>query len=244
MKYTRYDMKRKKSNNMVFGATLLLTLIFALIIGTLVSKIVFKESPIGEGTVKSPVNTEQSEKAVDAAKNNNESKKNVKYIAIQGGMFSKSEGVEQTKTKLSDFGNPFTIAEEKGTRVILGVYKEEEALNIMKTLSDKGVANSKVSFEVNLANKEACDELITGMINAELDVLLKLTDKQTKSYKTNDLKAWCEENSKNVNEKSKNISILNEVKAHINSLPAELGKDKANECYAFIYNTLKKLTGK
>lgn len=168
----------------------------------------------------------------------------MKFIGIQGGLFSQSENIQQSKNILSNYGIPFTVTEEKGTRVILGIYSEEKALNIIKILNENNIDNSKINFEINLIKNDACDEVIAELLNAEINILNEVSNKDTKSIKTNDLKAWCEENTKKVDNKSKNFTILNEIKTNINGMPNELGKDKVSEYYVFIYNTLKKLNGK
>lgn len=241
MKYTRYDIKRKRNNNFIFTITLISTLVFALLIGTLISKIIFRDSNfnLDKEVVK---NTESSSSESSAVDEKEVTKTGIKYIAIQGGLFSKSEYLEEAKKRLSDYGIPFTIPEEKGTRVIVGIYSEEQAQNVIKTLNDNGIDNSKINFQVNFIKDDACDEIIKELLNAEIDILTKVSDKNTKSYKVSDLKAWCEENAKKAEGSSKNYDILNEIKTHINGMPDELGKDKVAEYYVFIYNTLKKLT--
>ncbi|SKA75281.1 hypothetical protein SAMN05428976_10297 [Clostridium sp. USBA 49] len=239
MKYTRYDIKRKKNNNFIFGITLISTLIFALIIGTLISKIIFKNSSLNEKIFKIDNSTNVSNAITEK-----EEKNSLKFIGIQGGLFSQSENIQQSKNILSNYGIPFTVTEEKGTRVILGIYSEEKALNIIKILNENNIDNSKINFEINLIKNDACDEVIAELLNAEINILNEVSNKDTKSIKTNDLKAWCEENTKKVDNKSKNFTILNEIKTNINGMPNELGKDKVSEYYVFIYNTLKKLNGK
>lgn len=237
MKYTRYDMKRKKNRSFTFVLTFLSTLAFAVIIGTIISKFFFSDSNLKEVVPKAEGN------AVDVVKKEGE-KKTVKYVVVQGGVFTKSENAEAVKKILSAYGNPFTVTEQKGTRVLLGIYKEEHGLNVMKMLNEKSVDNSKITFEMNISNNDASDEQIAAIISAEIDVLTPLADANTKSIKTEELKKWCSSEIKEVDKNSKNITILNELKAHINALPDELGKDKASECYIFLYNTLKKITGK
>lgn len=241
MKYTRYDIKRKKSNNFIFGFIMISTLVFAFLIGTIISNIVFKNTDINGVSVLPEKN--QSSSAKDVSNKIENGKKTIKYIVVQGGMFSKSEYLEAAKKNLGAYGNIFTVKEEKGTRVLLGVYTEEEGTAFMKTLSDKGVGNSKITFEVSIDSNNACDEEIIAIINAELDILTKLKDYNAKYYKTEDIKKWCDALEK-VDDSSKNIAVLNEAKAHIKNMPSKLPKDKVPEYYTFIYNLLKKFTSK
>lgn len=235
MKYTRYDMKRRRNSNSVFGVILFSTLIFAFIIGTLIYSLLLKNINFNDVLPKPNTNVVENMK-------NNVEKKNVKYIVIQHGMFTKAENIEQGKNKLNSFGNPFTVQDEKGTRVLLGIYSEEESLKIIKILNDNGIENSKMVFEIDVANS-LCEEEISAIISAELDILTKLSDKNIKSIQTEDLKKWCSE-LKEVEKTSDNVSVLNELKSHISNLPKELIKEKTPEYYDFIYKTLKKLNFK
>lgn len=233
MKYTRYDMKRKSNSNLLLIVVLLSTLIFAFLIGTVVSNVILKNSnKIKEGIKPNNV--------VDVV-NSNETKK-IKYIAVQGGMFKESGNVDKAKNTLSAYGNPFTIQEQNGTRVLLGIYSEEQGLNMMKQLTEKNIENSKMIFEIN-SSGSPCDEAIAAAIGAELEVLSKLSDKEIKSIKSSSLKEWLS-SLQEIDKSSKNIELLQEVKAHINALPSEIEKDKAPEYYSFLYSFMKKLSSK
>jgi hypothetical protein len=234
MKYTRYDMKRKNNSNLLLIVVLLSTLVFAFLIGTVVSNVLLKDSSKIKDGIK-PNNV------VDVVNNNNETKK-IKYIAVQGGMFKESGNVDKAKNTLSAYGNPFTIQEQNGTRVLLGIYSEEQGLNMMKALTEKNIENSKITFEINTSSSP-CDEAIAAAISAELEVLSKLSDKEIKSIKSSDLKEWLS-SLQEIDKSSKNIGLLEEVKAHINALPSEIEKDKAPEYYSFLYSFMKKLISK
>ncbi|ERI90106.1 Occlusion-derived virus envelope protein E25 [Clostridiales bacterium oral taxon 876 str. F0540] len=236
MKYTRYDMKRKKNGNLSFIIVMLSTVIFAFIIGTAVFNLLFKNTAMNEPSPK------PSSGAVQVSKTNE--KAVVKYIAVQHGLFQKQEYLEPGKNKLVPYGNPFTINEDqKGTRIFLGIYNEDEGLKAIKTLTDKGIDNSKMIFEINTASNP-CDEEISAVIDAELTILTKLSDNNVKSIPTEELKKWCSTEVKEADQNSKNINILKELKQHVNSLPKEITRDKVSECYVYIYNILKKINNK
>ncbi|MCM0648967.1 hypothetical protein NBE98_11340 [Clostridium swellfunianum] len=234
MKYTRYDMKRKNNGNLVLGLVLFSTLVFAFLIGTVVSNVFLKNSARKDEVIK-PQN------AVDVA-NKTEIKGKVKYIAVQGGKFREAPGVEKTKNALSTYGNPFTIQDPDGTRVLLGIYSEEEALSKIKLLTENNIDNSKMIFELG-GSGDACDEAIAAAIGAELDVLSKLSEKDVQSVNSSEIKEWLK-GLKDVDKNSKNFALLEELKAQINGLPEKLEKEKAPEYYSFLYGYMKKLAGK
>lgn len=235
MKYTRYDIKKRRGNNFFFGAILIATLIFALIIGTIASKILFKSSVLQYDSNKEPNN------AINVSKPNSGSseKKIVKYIAVQGGVYKNSSGAEAVRNSLMEYGSPFTVEDDKGIRVILGIYNEENGLNKIKALGEKNISNAKVNFEINVSNN--CDSVITAIISNELDILIKLDDKSVKYIETEKFKEWVA-SFEEVEKDSKNYNILTDLKAHVNSLSKEITKDMAAENYKFIYGQLKKLS--
>lgn len=236
MKYTRYDMKRKRNGNFTFVFIMAATLIFAFVIGTAIFNLLFKNAAVNEVIPK------PSKSASEVTKTSEKSI--VKYIAVQHGMFLKQENIEQGKNKLVPYGNPFTISEDqKGTRIFLGIYNEAEGIKAIKTLTDKGIENSKMTFEINTA-LSPCEEEISAVIDAELTILSKLSDNNIKSIPTEELKKWCSTEVKEVDKNSKNINVLNELKEHVNGLPKEISKDKVPECYVYIYNVLKKINNK
>jgi hypothetical protein len=235
MKYTRYDIKRKNNNNFIFGFVLIGTLVFAFLIGTVISNIFIKNSTIGD------LPEQPKENAAEVVRVD-ENKKNIRYVAVQGGVFSKPENAEVVKNTLSEVGNPFTVLDTKGTRVFLGIFKEENALEAIKVLNEKTIPNSKLLFDIEV--KDNCDYAITEILSAELDILSKLADKNIKSIQTEELKKWCAEELKEVDSNSKNAAVFNSLKEHINSLPMELEKNKTSEIYTYIYDTLKKMVQK
>jgi hypothetical protein len=232
MKYTRYDIRKKRSNHLALGFVLIGAIVFTFLVGTFISKIFTQDSGDALESVK-PQETSVNQN------NNAVSRKSVKYIAVQGGMFEKAENIDRSKTSLAAYGNPFTIPEQNATRVFLGIYNEEEGMKTINMLKEKNIESSRMVFELNTANNP-CNEEIAAIISAELEILSKLNDKTIKSIQTEDLKKWMSSLAE-VDKNSKNISLLNELKTHITNLPKELEKSKVSECYTFIYNTIKKV---
>jgi hypothetical protein len=108
----------------------------------------------------------------------------------------------------------------------------------MKLLTEKGIENSKMSFSID--SSDNCDDEIVEIINANIQILTKLSEQNVKSIQTDSLKSWCA-SLKAVDKGSRNIMILDDLKLYINSFPKELTKEKAVENYVYLYNTLKKM---
>ena len=221
MKYTRYNLKRKNKKGITFVVVVFFTLILSILIGALMLK-------------GSPASNNIANKKLVPIKN----KSAIKYIAIQGGLYKVKEYADETLKILSSYGNPFIITEkDKTMRVLLGVYSEEEATKQMKILLDKGVDNSKMTFEI--PQSDLCDVEIMEIINGYFQIISNASDKKVSSVFTADFKKWCLE-LKEVDSSSKNIATLKDLKSNVNTLPKELSKDKISGLYIYIYNTLQK----
>jgi len=233
MKYTRYDLKRKNTDGIWFATVFIGILLLAFFIGTIVSKVVYRNNNNDTVNTVKPSGVKEIQKpAGDGGR--------VKFIAIQGGMYKVKENADTMKNTLAEYGNPFIISEQdKAMRVFLGIFTEEETVKRVKELTDKSVANSKMTFEVN-NNNDSMAEII-AIINGNIQVLTKLTDKTVQSVKVEEFKKWCED-LKAVDKSSSNYNELNELKEYVRNLPKEISREKAAENYVFIYNLLKKLT--
>lgn len=241
IKYTRYDLKRKRKDNVIFFIILIMILILSFLIGSIFFKIFIKDSSMikTEGkAIETKVNDTNINNKNETSKDSIVSKTSFKYVVIQGGMFGNETGVEKTKSQLSSYGNPFVINDSKYKRVFLGVYTEEGSKVVINTLNTNKVSNSTMKFEIKADN--LCDMEISELLNGYIQVLGKLSEKNVKAIQTQDFKNWCK-SLEAVDEKSSNIKILNELKDKVGKLPNELSKDKASENYTFIYSILQKM---
>lgn len=240
MKYTRYDLKRKNGNK-VFIFIMLLIFVLAFVFGTVIFKVIMRNSggvSTGNTDISNISETKNSTKATDGTNSNS---KVIKFVAVQGGIYKNKENVEAERSILNQYGTPFNIIEDNKTRVFLGIYVESQGEQVMKSLTEQKIDNSKMLFTINTS--DLCDAEIAEIINANIQILNKLGEKNVKAVQTDDLKKWCTSLNK-VNSNSKNISVLNEIKDHVNKMPKEITKDKAAENYEYIYVILKKINSK
>lgn len=237
MKYTRYDLKRGKDNR-TFFTVIFLVLILAFIFGTIIFKL-FIKSPISSNANNNDVtqisNNKDKSKPSDSMSNN----QSTNFIAVQGGIYKSKENAEAEKTLLSQYGTPFAVTETDKVRVFLGIYTENQGEKIMKSLTEQKVDNSKMLLSVN--TNDLCDAEILEIINANIQILNKLAEKNVKAVQTEELKKWCSA-LKKVSKDSKNISVLNDIKEHVNKMPKELTKENVQENYIYIYGILKKMS--
>ncbi|WP_251861808.1 hypothetical protein [Clostridium sp. Marseille-Q2269] len=233
MRYTRYDIKKRNKFNFTFFLIIALVLALAFILGTVIFNLV---SP---GNIKTGNLAKKQNANIVKSKENKTN--NSTYIAIQKGIYAKKENVSGVLNSLKPYGNVFTVDENGKTRVFLGVYEEDEGIKLMKKLTDNKIDNSKMTFVLN--KKDLCDAEISEIITAYIKIVNKLSEKDVKSVKTEEIKKWMSSLEK-VDKDSANIKVLNNLKEHINKLPKDLSRDQASKSYIFIYNNLKQLNNK
>lgn len=232
IKYTRYDLKKKRKSNFLFVIIIVVILLLAFIVGSAFFKIFVRESSVKK--------TQENHGKV------NENKKEVyikmkeqKFVAIQGGIFKNKEYLENNKNKLRTFGEPFCIEEDRGTRVFMGIYEEKEAEIMKRKLDEKNIDNSTMNFNIKIQNQY--DAHISEILKTYIKILNKLNEKDTKSIKIKDFKNWCK-SLEDSNKTYKNLKTKEELKNHINKLPDELHKENVNKEYIYIFNFLNKIS--
>lgn len=233
MRYTRYDIRKRNKSNFTFFLIITLVLVLAFILGTVIFNLV---SP--SNIKKSNTITKDNTNVVKSKDNKSNSSN---YIIIQRGIYAKKENVSGVLNSLKPYGNIFTIEDNGKTRVFLGIYEEDEGIKLMKKLTDNKIDNSKMTFVIN--KKDLCDAEISEIITAYIKVVNKLSEKDVKSVKTEEIKKWVSSLDK-VEKDSSNIKTLNNLKEHINKLPKDLTKDQSSKSYIFIYNILKEVNNK
>ncbi|MBZ9608554.1 SPOR domain-containing protein [Clostridium estertheticum] len=250
MRYTRYNYKTPRKNNN-FMIVITLTLIAAIALGTMLSKLIPNNNvKTGTGDKTTKTDIVKDSKVNQDSKVNKESvdvskvipQTNIKdYVAIQCGVFSAKENALILKKSLMEFSTPFILEEDKLYKVLVGVYPKDRIGNIIKQLDAKKIMYTKINFQ--LSGKDSTSAQTNEMISADLKILNKLSEKDTKSIKTVELKKWIG-SLKGAEEKSKNYSTMTEMKSYLTAMPAELKKEKTEEGYIYIYKYIKKILKK
>lgn len=237
MKYTRYDLKRDKST-MTFMILIFIILLSAFILGTFIFQVIIKDSSnlnYGSSSSNSQNKTADASQGDSALKNNY-----IKFIAVQGGMYKDKNNADEEKKLLAKYGLPFCTSEADKTRVFLGIFLEGNANKVIKSLTEQKVENSKMVFTIN--KDSTCNTEIAEIINANLEILTKLSAQDVKSIQTEELKKWCSSLENKEEENNKNKLILKELKEYINKLPKEMAKENSEENYIYLFNILKKMS--
>ncbi|CAB1239942.1 SPOR domain-containing protein [Clostridium sp. MT-14] len=233
MKYTRYDLKKDNSTK-TFVIFIFIILLSAFILGTFIFQIIVK-NPVNLGYTNTSQNKTESEYESNSVLKNED----VKFVAVQGGIYKDRNNVEKEKEVLSKHGIPFCITESGKTRVFLGIFSEDDADKIMKSLREQNIETSPKVFTIK--QDDICDTEIIQIIDANLKILNKLSSEDVKSIQTVELKRWCSSIEKGEAGNYRNKSILKELKEYINKLPKEITKDNNDENYVYLFNELNKI---
>ncbi|MBX4258895.1 hypothetical protein KTC96_13970 [Clostridium estertheticum] len=241
MRYTRYNYKApKKNNNFIIVITLIL--IVAIALGTIFAKLLPNNSKIASADnkvtkISLQKDTKTNKVSVDDSKDT--SKNDIKeYVALQCGVFSKIESALLLKKSLAEYGTPFIVVEDKLNKVLLGVYPKGGADSIIKQLTTKKITYSKINFQ--LEGKDLTSAQTNEMISADIEILNKLSEKDTKSVQTVKLKKWMTTLT-GADTKNKSYASMTTIKSYLTALPEEVNKDKTEDGYIYIYKFIKKL---
>jgi hypothetical protein len=167
---------------------------------------------------------------------NNSSTIEKKYIYfIQSGVFKSADNANKLCIALSKIGSPFIIMDGDKFRVIFGVYtSENDADKCITLLKSNKLESDKLRFLLKISDKSSIE--IIEIIEAELQNLRKLEDKNVKSIKTESFKGWI-----NKLPKEDGNRVLTEIKDYVNKLPAEITKENEEKSIQFLFLELKKL---
>jgi hypothetical protein len=222
---------------------IILTLIAAITLGTILSRFLPKYINKKTGTddksteIGLKKDSEVNKESEDVSKVVSET--NIKdYVAIQCGAYSKNESALVLKNKLMKFGTPFIIEEGNLNKVLLGVYSSESIDSVMKLLNEEKIEYVKVKLQ--LISKDKASAQTSEMISADIKILNKLSEKDTKSIQTGELKKWLN-SLEGSEEKGESYSAMSEIKSYLTALPEELKREKTEQEYVYIYKFIKKL---
>jgi len=243
VKYTRYNYKpQRKKNNFMF--VFILIIIAAIILGTIFSKLLPKNNNtnvipkdkttnIGLDKInKTDKDSVEVSKVVQTASAKD-------FVAIQCGVFSKKENALILKNSLMKYGTPFIIEEDNLIRVLFGIYPSDGFDVIAKQLLSNKIEYVKINFHI--IGNDTTSSQINEMISADIKILNKLSEKDTKAIQTVELKKWLVA-LEGAEEKSASYTNMNEIKSYLTAMPAELTKEKTEEGYIYIYKFIKKLS--
>ncbi|WP_195986308.1 SPOR domain-containing protein [Clostridium sp. D53t1_180928_C8] len=264
MRYTRYNYKKKKNNDIV---KLILSFIgmsaFVIIVGVLLANVIIHFLPINNATngeaassneqsqsdnsenVNAEATNEQQDIQVNAdvskEVNNNEQASevtqgtiNTNFVAIQCGYFAEEGNAKETFNKISSGYGAFIYNDADKFKVLAGVYTTEEGQAVIDKLTASGIECAKVDFNLNSSN--AVESQIAGIYDGYLEILDTAFKDDVKSVDTTDFKEWVSKLD-DIKEGDK-YEVLADVKKHINELGAEIKKENVANEMQYLYKVL------
>lgn len=228
MRYTRYNLK-KKSGNYGFAICVIIILFLSFLIGSIIFKFIFVQAGV-ETTVNNDTAKEQVSKKTESS--------NTEYYIVQCGVHSKKENADALMNKLKAIGNPFMIKDGSYYKVFYGITDKNNYDSVSKVLNDNKIDINKIKIEIN--NDSTGDIEIGKIIDAYLEIINKVANKDVSDVQTESIKKWCSKLEK-VDNKYKNYNLNLELKNSINKLPDKINKSNISDIETFVYGELKKL---
>ncbi|WP_040210704.1 hypothetical protein [Clostridium polynesiense] len=232
MGYTRYNYVKKNSNIKKVIIVFLILVLLALGVGTILSKIIFKDID-GGSLIPNPL---KKDNAPINQKDGNK-KEAEEYIIFQGGYYSKKENAEEANNKFKEKYSSFVSQDGDKYRVIITLVKPQEAEKIAEALTKDGL--NFIKTPVYIKREDLMMEEIIESIEALMQINVKLGDSQVKGIKTAELKKWSSELEK-PKEKSKNTALLEDINNYIKALPEEIKKENQKDLLSYIYSLVVK----
>lgn len=231
MKYTRFDIKnRNKKGSRLFLIYFFIILIIALILGTIISKVLFSDKGDGEDLIKSPVKNEEVNKNEDKIE---------KFYLIQCGVFKVKSNADILQKKLIGLGNPIVVKQEDLYKVYYGIYTAEQSVQVCEQLKSNNIPTTRVA--INIKYKDISTEQFCKIIDSLLQILNKISESQVEYVNTVELKKWTSA-LELLNDDMSSSQDVNQLKEFINKLPDELkkGSKERIEGINLIYEKISK----
>lgn len=227
MRYTRYDYKKKKSDN--FFLWLVVVILLSIFLGVGIYNIFLSKAFGGEAENQTIENSNKS------LENNKEEESSKDFCLIQCGVFSTKDNADAIiKTIPAQY--PSFIYEEEGKyKIIAGIYSKSDGDNISNSLTAANISNFKITCKIDENNDD--NKIKAEIIEGYLKIINKLFEKDVKSIQTSEFKKWTSEMYDKLSQKTEEVdSLFN----NINQLPEEYGKDNVNESLKVLADILLK----
>lgn len=241
MKYSRYDLRVEKKKKMfLFLLGILILAILFIIIGHKKDNI----KPINDKADENISVKETNDSSTEDKKVNDTEQKQsqqadiVKFYTLQCGVFENNKNAVKMKDNLQLYGYPFIVKIDNKYKVVFGIFDEDTLNDGLKLLNDNKQEKARVTYEIK--QDCLCNQEITAIINAELQIIKKLGEVDVKSVKTEELKKWVN-SMKDVEKDAPNIDILSKLKNNINKFPNEISKNDIESINISLYEALKTL---
>ena len=237
MKYTRYNIKKKR--NLTGVIIVVIITVFALAGGTLLAKIIFKGQPSDNKPAQTVQNKNSSPQKNDngTIKSNESNASGEKFTVsfVQCGYFGNKDNADKTKKELEGSKiKTVVINDNSKYRVIAYVGDVKGSDSMLKSLKDKSINAMRMNVEI--AKVDDADNQAAEIIKGYIKLLDALNKDDVKSVKTSDFKKWASA-LKELSD-GNNIKAVNEIKKNIKTLPDEIKKEESESIYNQIFKVV------
>lgn len=260
MRYTRYNYKKKKNNDIFkFIVSFIGMSAFVIIVGVLLANVIIHflplnnastadasnkneqvqtdnsenvSSDVSEGEADTQVNAEVAN--TDIASEATQGTINTSFMAIQCGYFSEEGNAKEVFNKVADGYGAFIYNDTDKFKVLAGVYEAAEGQEVMSKLAASGITCYQVDFNLNSSNK--VESQIAGIYDGYLEILDAAFKDDVKYFDTTDFKEWVSK-LEDIKEGDK-YEVLSDLKKHINELGTEIKKEDVSNEMQYLYKVL------
>ncbi|MCQ2969208.1 MAG: SPOR domain-containing protein [Clostridium sp.] len=241
MRYTRYNYKKNKNNNLVmFIFKLVGTVVSAGICGIALAYVAFSVltkndviSGISTGN-ENPIQVNSNDVTNSKKGSNMISSNTTVFYTVQCGYFSNENNAKQILSSINGKYSAFIYESEDKFRVISGIYESDKVEQIVNELKSRNIDCAKIRFSFN--NDDKVEYQIASICDGYIRLLDTAFSDDVKSINTDDFKDWTNK-LENVSEGEK-IDILNNLKQHIADLTSEINKENVATEMEYIYTVL------
>lgn len=258
MRYTKYNYKKRKNNDVWKMALSFVAMsIFVIIVGVLLANVIIYFLPTNDANKNlmdtntkqnvsenldvngESVNNEKNDEVTNDTDGNNSTTVNSNntissFAIVQCGYFSNNDNANVILSKISSEYNAFIFNDGDKFKVLAGVYNSGDADSVVNNLTAAGVENAKITINLNLSDN------VQNQVAAICDGYLKLLNtslgNDVKSVSTDDFKGWVSK-LESV-ESGDKVEVLNNLKQHINECASEIKKEDVAQEMQFIYTIL------
>ena len=261
MRYTRYNYKKKKNNDILkFILSFIGMSVFVIIVGVLLANIIIHFLPLNNAStadasnkneqvqtdnsenVSNEVSEGEADTQVNAAEvvDNDKSSEatqgtiNTSFMAIQCGYFAQEDNAKEIFNKVANGYGAFIYNDADKFKVLAGVYAADEGQAIIDKLTASGIECAKVEFNLNGGN--SIENQIAGIYDGYLEILDTAFKDDVKSVDTTDFKNWVSK-LEDIKEGDK-YEVLSDLKKHINELGTEINKEDVSNEMQYLYKIL------
>lgn len=241
MRYTRYNYKKNKNNNLImFILKLVGTVVGAGLCGIALAyvaiSVLTKNNALPAANIGNKTSIEaNNNEVVNSEEGSNGAVSNTSvFYTVQCGYFSNENNANQILSSINGKYSAFIYKDQDKFRVLSGVYESDKVDQIVSELKNSNIECAKIKFSFN--NDDKVEYQIASICDGYIRLLDTAVSDDVKSINTDDFKGWTNE-LENISEGEK-IDILNNLKEHIANLKTEINKANVPKEMEYIYTIL------